>query len=92
VAKLQQPVLLAGDLNATPWSTGMRALTAGELRFGSRQSPWKPTWSVRSPFAIPIDHALSTAPLLILERRVGPDLGSDHRPLELSVAWSARRG
>jgi endonuclease/exonuclease/phosphatase (EEP) superfamily protein YafD len=81
-------VLLIGDLNATPWSAGMRIATSGNLGFRSLDAPWTPTWRVRSPVAIPIDHALCTAPLVITRRRVGPDLGSDHRPILLEVGWA----
>jgi endonuclease/exonuclease/phosphatase (EEP) superfamily protein YafD len=87
VARLQTPVLVMGDLNATPWSAGMRLLTAGTLGFRSLDPPWVPTWSARSIFAIPIDHALATPPLVITRRTVGPDVGSDHRPISVSVAW-----
>lgn len=81
------PVLLAGDLNATPWSAGMRLLHGAG--FGSCGGGlWKPTWRARSPLAIPIDQALCTAPLVITRRVVGPDVGSDHRPLQVAVGWS----
>lgn len=83
------PVLLVGDLNATPWSAGMRRLTAGNLDFRSPVPAWTPTWRARSLVAIPIDHALATAPLIISSRAVGPDLGSDHRPLQVVATWAA---
>jgi endonuclease/exonuclease/phosphatase (EEP) superfamily protein YafD len=82
-------VLLVGDLNATPWSAAMRIATRGNLGFRSLAAPWTPTWRARSLFAIPIDHALCTAPLVITRREVGPDVGSDHRPIVLDVGWAA---
>jgi len=81
------PVILVGDLNATPWSAGLRTLTAGALGFRGLDPPWRPTWRVRSPFAIPIDHAMCTAPLLITRRKVGAHVGSDHRPIVADFAW-----
>lgn len=81
------PVILVGDLNATPWSAGMRLLTAGALGLRGLDPPWAPTWRVRSPFAIPIDHALCTAPLVITRRQVGADVGSDHRPIIAEFGW-----
>jgi endonuclease/exonuclease/phosphatase (EEP) superfamily protein YafD len=87
VSQLQVPALVVGDLNATPWSAGVRILTASGLGFRSLAPAWMPTWRARSVFAIPIDHALATAPLLITRRSIGPDLGSDHRPLLVSVGW-----
>jgi endonuclease/exonuclease/phosphatase (EEP) superfamily protein YafD len=47
-----------------------------------------PTWSANTPFAIPIDHVLATSPLVITSRSVGPDVGSDHRPLDFVVGWA----
>lgn len=88
VTAVKKPVLVVGDLNATPWSAGMRLLTAdGRLGFRSQSPPWTATWRAGSLFAIPIDHALCTAPMVITDRSVGPDVGSDHRPLLLTVGW-----
>ena len=61
---------------------------AAGLGFRSLSPPWTPTWRAASIFAIPIDQALGTAPLVITRRSVGPDLGSDHRPLNISVGWA----
>jgi endonuclease/exonuclease/phosphatase (EEP) superfamily protein YafD len=88
VSEIGKPALVMGDLNATPWSAGMRLLTAEKrLGFRSLVGPWSPTWRAGSIFAIPIDHALCTAPLVITERMVGEDVGSDHRPLQITVGW-----
>ncbi|TDU64525.1 endonuclease/exonuclease/phosphatase (EEP) superfamily protein YafD [Prosthecobacter fusiformis] len=88
VKELNTPVLVIGDLNATPWSQGMRMLRRGNaLGYRSATSPSKPTWKVGTIFAVPIDHALCTPPLTIPRRVIGPDVGSDHRPQELEVGW-----
>jgi len=85
-----EPVLLLGDLNATPWSAGMRALTGGSgLLLPSARFTWQPSWMADTPLAIPIDHALATAPLVVLRREIGPDVGSDHRPIIAEVGWAA---
>jgi endonuclease/exonuclease/phosphatase (EEP) superfamily protein YafD len=85
----QQPTLVIGDLNATPWSHGMKLIQAGgTLGYRSVQPPWAPTWYGSKAMAIPIDHALATAPLVIESRSVGPDLGSDHRPLLIDLRWA----
>ncbi len=82
------PALLVGDLNATPWSAGMRILTKGSaLRLPPPSLVWSPTWMARSPLAIPIDHALAAPPLAVIRRDVGPDVGSDHRPIVVDVGW-----
>jgi endonuclease/exonuclease/phosphatase (EEP) superfamily protein YafD len=90
VGQLGEPVLVVGDLNATPWSQGLRIATAGPLQFRSFDAPVAPTWRARSPVALPIDHALCTAPLVITQRSVGPDLGSDHRPMLYTFGWALR--
>jgi endonuclease/exonuclease/phosphatase (EEP) superfamily protein YafD len=82
------PTLVVGDFNATPWSSGLRHAMSSGLRYRSLQPPWAPTWRARSVFAIPIDQALCTAPLVVRDRRTGPDVGSDHRGLEIAVGWS----
>jgi endonuclease/exonuclease/phosphatase (EEP) superfamily protein YafD len=87
VQQLGMPTLLMGDLNSTPWSVGVRIATSGNLGFRSMSAPWTPTWRARSPFAIPIDHVLCTPPLVITRRDIGPDVGSDHRPLQITVSW-----
>ena len=88
VASLTIPVLLIGDLNATPWSQGIRLLKDGSnLDFRSPDAAWTPSWNARTPFAIPIDHALVTPPLVVASRHIGPDVGSDHRPQVLDLGW-----
>ena len=87
-AETGKPTIVIGDLNATPWCEGMRSLRSnGRLDFRSAIPPWLPTWRARSIFAIPIDHVLCTSPLVIKDRKVGPDLGSDHRPQLFEVGW-----
>ncbi|WP_170266504.1 endonuclease/exonuclease/phosphatase family protein [Brevifollis gellanilyticus] len=87
-AALKEPVLVFGDLNATPWCEGMRCLLrAGRLGFHMTTPPWAPTWRVTSPFAIPIDHALCTPPLAIQRREISGNLGSDHRAQILDIRW-----
>ncbi|HCN77799.1 MAG TPA: hypothetical protein DIT13_11470 [Verrucomicrobiales bacterium] len=84
-AALGVPVLLVGDFNATPWCHAFRLLEKGGLRASG--PAWPPTWSTRSIFALPIDHAMTTAPLRIIQRGIGPDVGSDHRPVEITLGW-----
>lgn len=88
VGRIGAPVLLMGDLNATPWSHGMRRLTSANLGFCGATAPWKPTWKAGSLLAVPIDHVLCTPPLTITGHDVGPDVGSDHRPVVARVDWT----
>ena len=89
IAKAGAPVLVAGDLNASPWSVGFRRIMDGTT-LRAAPGAWKPTWRVGSLFAIPIDHALGTPPLVFADRTIGPYLGSDHRPQVLEVKMDSQ--
>ena len=72
-----RPTVVAGDLNATPWS---RAL-AGAARLGLRRATGlAPTWP-SAHVGIPIDHVLAGPGWRRGETARGPDIGSDHRPI-----------
>ena len=76
------PVIVAGDLNATPWSYGMRPLVAAGLRDTQLGRGFSATWQRNIPiFAIPIDHLLLGGNIAASARWTGPDLGSDHHPV-----------
>jgi endonuclease/exonuclease/phosphatase (EEP) superfamily protein YafD len=78
------PVIAAGDLNLTPDSPVFgRVLEDSGLRdvFAGRPG-WHPTWMAGFwPLALRIDHALVSGGVCVEGAEVGPDLGSDHRPL-----------
>ncbi len=85
------PVVL-GDLNATPFSAAMTPLAdVPSLRDGLRGGlrlfigTW-PAWPW--PLRIAIDHCWHADTLVAVDRVVGPDLGSDHRPVQVSLAWA----
>ncbi len=82
------PVLLLGDLNTTPWNLFFRdLLRATGLRDSARGHGIHPTWLVENPWmALPLDHCLHSPDVAILDRRVGPAAGSDHRPLIVDFA------
>ncbi len=84
------PTLVVGDLNCSPWSPHFRALLRdGRLRDSGEGRGLQATWPARLRFfGIPIDHVLYGAGLQVLERRLGPRVGSDHRPLIVDVAWA----
>ena len=84
------PVII-GDLNATPFSGPLRALVAdGGLVDSARGFGLQPSWPAGAGvlsvlLAIPIDHALHDPGLTTLGRELGPELGSDHRPLQIEL-------
>lgn len=88
-AQVPFPVIAVGDFNATPWSAPMRRLAQRGLGLHGQPDAWQPTWMRGSPLGIPIDHVLTTAPLRVDIRQVGPHVGSDHRPVLATVRWMA---
>lgn len=84
------PRVLAGDLNVTPWSPAFADLLAATGLLDSRAGfGVQASWLVGfPPLSIPIDHALHSPDLAVLERRIGPEFGSDHRPVIVDFAFS----
>ncbi len=81
------PVILAGDLNATPWSTALTDAAQGGLRRATGLAPTWPHWG-RGVFGIPIDHVLASTYWQRGESSRGPDIGSDHRPVRVTLHWA----
>ncbi len=81
------PVIVAGDLNATPWSTALIGAERGGL---FRSTSLAPTWpSVGlGVFGIPIDHVLASSHWRRGESSRGPDIGSDHLPVRVALFWA----
>jgi hypothetical protein len=72
---LARAYILLGDLNVTPWSPHFRQLL--QQTGLPAQVP---------PLRIPLDHCLVSPAFQVIERRVGPRLGSDHLPLIVTLA------
>ena len=83
VKQASSPVLLLGDLNATPWCSHFkRLLSQSGLRDSSQGRGVLGTWPTYFPILlIPIDHCLHTAGVHVVGRAAGPKIGSDHYPL-----------
>ncbi len=83
-----RPLIVIGDFNATPWSAQFRHLKHALSLADSRQGfGIQPTWG---PFGVPlfpIDHALISQAIRVQNRLVGPDIGSDHRPVLLKITF-----
>jgi len=91
VAGLTGEVIVAGDLNATPWCEGMRLLREkGGLDFHSVDPVWLPTWGLKLPMMIPIDHVLLKGGLTVQKRIIGPEMGSDHRSVTVEIVRSVQ--
>lgn len=77
--------LLVGDFNAVPAGAVLRRFSA---RTGLVPAPAPlGTWpaAVPAPLRIGIDNAFAGPELSLAARRVGPDTGSDHRPVLLTL-------
>ena len=82
--------IVVGDLNCTPWSpyftdllrdSGLKNTAQRRGLFGS--------WPAWLPLArIPLDHGLVSQNIRVIEKRVGPPVGSDHLPLVLELQIS----
>ena len=88
VAGVEGPCILAGDLNATSWSPAFQDLLEQSSLSDSRSGfGVQPTWPAgRMLLRIPIDHCLTSHDLRTLNRRIGPDVGSDHLPVVVDVS------
>jgi endonuclease/exonuclease/phosphatase (EEP) superfamily protein YafD len=78
-----QPAILAGDLNASVWSRAF----AGDALGLQRTCGMAPTWpaALGGFFGIPIDHVLTSSHWQVAACAVGPDIGSDHLPILVSL-------
>ncbi len=94
VNSLGGPVILAGDLNATPWSrpfarlierSGLRDSRAG---FGVHAT--FPANAATDLLRIPIDHVLISPGIGVRTRRVERDVGSDHLPVLVELVLPGR--
>ena len=79
------PTVLAGDFNMAPWTPRLR-------RFADRADltiapGLNGTWPAMLPVParIPIDHVMTGPGLRVVDRTVGPDVGSDHRPVTVTL-------
>jgi len=82
------PTVVVGDLNVTPFSPYFdRFLGAAGVVDARRPAGFHFTWPTSAiPVWIPIDHALADSAVSITRVRRGRDAGSDHYPLEVSIA------
>ena len=84
---LAKPCVVVGDLNCTPASPMFQDFVAATGQIDScRRFGWQPTWPARNRLLrIPIDHCLCDPQVGVMERSVGPDVGSDHLPIRAKL-------
>lgn len=84
----ETPTVLAGDFNATPWSPIFEDMLALGGLLDSRQGVGvHGTWG--PGHLLPIDHVLHDPHLVTIDREIGPEVGSDHLPVWIELAWRA---
>jgi endonuclease/exonuclease/phosphatase (EEP) superfamily protein YafD len=91
--ELGDRVVVAGDFNASPFSPCMQQFVASmrsqevRLRYASRGWGYKPTWPTFNRLLFTaLDHILVTDTLAVTDFRTGPHIGSDHLPLQATIA------
>jgi len=96
LSALGTTVLLAGDLNATPWSHAVaRIAEAGGL---TRVGGSAPTWlyrklpkSLRPWIGLPLDHIFRKGALEVHSVKTLGDVGSDHSPVLVEFSLPAKQ-
>lgn len=79
----KRPFIVMGDFNTTPWANvyaKVPGTRAGDPRFEGSFPAFA------GPLGLPIDNIKFGGGLILTDYRVGPDVGSDHRPLFASFA------
>ncbi len=91
-SKAPGPVVVMGDLNVTPWTPCFGdLLRESRLQDSLRGFGVQRSWSYRRdwPLLLPIDHVLHSRDMVVLNRRIGPYVGSDHRAVIVDLALPA---
>lgn len=90
VKQMSPPVVVAGDLNTSVWSPYyLRFVRESNLIAARRGFGILPTWPVHSRWLmIPLDHCLISADVRVRDCRTGREIGSDHLPLIIYLAFS----
>lgn len=81
---LAQPAIMAGDFNATPWSAGWSVVQKAGLVRATTLRPTYPA-NLLAPAMVPIDHIAVSKHWSVIESHRGPNIGSDHFPVEAEM-------
>ena len=81
------PWIVGGDFNLTSYSPVFQhLLEVSGLRETRPRGSWSPSWRADFwPLALRIDHVLVTRQLCSEASEVGPEFGSDHRPVRVRL-------
>lgn len=87
------PVILAGDLNCTPFSSDFSKLLNDSHLVDTEQGfgP-QPSWSTHQKITLfPIDHCLVSKDVVTLKRYIGEEIGSDHLPVVVELEMPIKK-
>lgn len=96
IAKINGPLILAGDFNSTSWSYALRSFaskadltrqTRGLVTFPARFFVFG--WRDTVPF-LPLDHIMTRGGITVHELHRGAPTGSDHLPVIIDFSVSPR--
>jgi endonuclease/exonuclease/phosphatase (EEP) superfamily protein YafD len=81
VRRIDGALVLAGDLNTSPWSQSFRAVrvATGLVPAGTLTPSW-PAWPLALP-QVALDHIFVSQELAVAASGIGPAVGSDHLPV-----------
>lgn len=86
LADCRDAAVFAGDLNCTPFAaTFSEVLATTRLRDSALGHGLGATWSPAPFIGLPTDHALVSDHWRVIQRSIGDRLGSNHRPILLTL-------
>ena len=92
IKNINKPFVLIGDFNTTSFTGAFKKLKENTLTRDSRKGfglqPTWPTWN--KLFFISLDHCLVSDEVVVLNRKTGKYIGSDHLPIELNLTLKNR--
>lgn len=92
VRRCNLPAILLGDLNITPWSPYFKELLQkSDLRNTSQGRGLHGSWPAVLPTGrIPLDHCLVSPNIHMIDKKLGPQIGSDHLPIIIELQLQTR--
>ena len=92
-SSIMQPMILAGDFNAVPWSHAVDRLANAsqtQVTQGLRFSFYLNMMGKILPIGLPIDHVMVPNNFIVESVELGPKAGSDHYSVFASIAVPGR--